>query len=189
MKIVEKTVIFLLLLLPLFTACSESEELSPYHNWEKRNAQYVDSIAGVARDNVGGDWKIVLPVGLDPAVQHPNDNYVYCKVKSAGSGTVSPSYNDTVFVNYRGQLIDGRVFDSTYSGELVPEYETPVETPLSECVQGFVAAVQEMVAGDIWEVYIPSALGYGADDYGVVRENSTLIFTINLVKFFHVGEK
>ena len=51
------------------------------------------------------------------------------------------------------------------------------------------AAVQEMVTGDIWEVYIPSALGYGADDYGVVRENSTLIFTINLVKFFHVGEK
>ena len=151
--------------------------------------QYIDSIAAVAKDNVVGDWKIVLPTGLDPAVEHPTDYYVYCKVKTAGSGTVTPAYNDTVFLNYRGQLINGKIFDTTYSGELVPEYETPVKTSLSEYVPGFVAAVQEMVAGDVWDVYIPSRLGYGADGYGAVCENSTLIFTLNLVKFHHVGEK
>lgn len=94
-------------------------------------------------------------------------------------------YNDNVWVNYSGKLINDKIFDASYSGELNPDYEAPMQLALNECVKGFTTAVQEMVRGDIWEIYIPSTLGYGAIDNGVVPAYSTLIFTVNLVDFSH----
>lgn len=185
MKNIGKLFSLLLLALAGLASCSESDESSEYANWELRNTHYIDSIAVEAAENTNGEWKRFLAMGLDENIEWDNDYYVYCKVKINGTGTEHPMFNDNVWINYSGRLINNKIFDATYSGELNPDYETPVKTPLDECVIGFSTAVQEMVNGDIWEIFIPYRLGYGTTDNGVVQAYSTLIFTVNLVDFSH----
>ncbi len=182
------------LLLPLLAfvalaSCSESDEVSEYADWANKNSAYITSIANEAKNSSTGEWKRILAVGLDPDVEWSDEYYVYCKVLASGTGDETPMSSDVVWVNYSGKLIDGYVFDATYSGELDPEYETPMMLNLDECVPGFSAAVQQMVKGDIWEVTIPADLGYGANDYSHIRPYSTLIFTINLVDFARTEEE
>ena len=113
-------------------SCSETDGTEdPYANWEERNQRYIDSIATVAEANRGngeGQWKIIrsykLPsLGLNETGKIIDN--VYCKIQKVGDGTESPIATDTVAVNYRGQLINGTVFDQSYQGELDPETATP----------------------------------------------------------------
>ncbi len=171
------------------TACDESNEVGEFDNWQQRNTQFIDSIAAVARANAYDDWKVFLAQGLDTAKVWGNEYYVYCRVVEEGSGTAHPLYTDNVVINYSGRLMpsatykDGYIFDSSYSGELDPAFNVPVTLPLSGTVEGFCTAVQQMTDGDIWEVYIPYQLGYGAKGSSGVPAYSTLIFDINLVSF------
>lgn len=185
MKKIGKTILVSLLAIAGFVSCSESDEHSEYANWALRNTQYIDSIAAEAVSNSNGEWKRFLATGLNPEMEWGNEYFVYCKVKSNGTGTFHPLFNDNVWLNYRGSLINKTVFDESYSGELTPDYEAPVELALSECVIGLSTAVQEMVKGDVWDIFIPSTLGYGDYDNGKVPAYSTLIFTVNLVDFSH----
>ena len=171
------------------TSCEESDEAGEFDNWQQRNTQFIDSIAAVARANAYGDWKVFLAQGLDTAKVWGNEYYVYCRVVEEGSGTAHPLYTDNVVINYSGRLIptatykDGYIFDSSYSGELNPAFNVPVTMPLAGTVEGFCTAVQQMTDGDIWEVYIPYQLGYGATGTSGIPAYSTLIFDINLVSF------
>ena len=74
----------------------------------------------------------------------------------AGSGD-SPTANQTVTVHYRGALIDGTVFDSTY------DRDQPTTYPVSGFIPGWSEALQLMKPGAKWEVFIPADLGYGAN--------------------------
>lgn len=172
------------------TSCEELSEAGEFDNWQERNVQFVDSIAAVARANVYDDWKVFLVEGLDTAKVWDNGYYVYCQVIEEGNGTAHPLFTDSVLVNYSGRLIpsatypDGYKFDSSYSGEFNPSFNVPVGMPLSGTVPGFYTAVQEMVAGDIWKVYIPYQLGYGVDGTSGIPGYSTLVFDVNLVSFY-----
>lgn len=182
-----------------FAACDETEEVQEFGNWQERNTLYIDSIANVARTNADGNWKVFLATGLDGTKEWGNEYHVYCNVLQAGNGTVSPTYTDTVLVNYKGRLIpsasypQGYVFDGSYDGTLDPAFDVPVKFSLAGTVQGFSTALQHMVAGttktngDIWRVYIPSNLGYGNNDYSGIPAYSALIFDINLVSFTPAG--
>ena len=171
------------------TSCEESSEAGEFDNWQQRNTQFIDSIAAVARANTYDDWKVFLAQGLDTTKVWDNGYYVYCRVIEEGCGTAHPLYTDNVLVNYRGRLMpsdtykDGYIFDSSYSGELNPAFNVPVTLPLSGTVEGFCTAVQQMTDGDVWEVYIPYQLGYGATGTSGIPAYSTLIFDINLVSF------
>jgi FKBP-type peptidyl-prolyl cis-trans isomerase len=81
-----------------------------------------------------------------------------------------------VRVNYEGTLIDGTVFDSSYSrGE-------PVEFPLSGVIPGWTEGIQLMPVGSTYKLYIPSELAYGTQSPGgVIGPNSTLIFKVELL--------
>lgn len=183
-----KRILFLILpaLLGL-ASCSETDDVVMHDTWAFENQVYLNEIAAEARENASGDWKIFLAYGLDENKAWPVDCYVYCKVKQSGTQPGSPFYNDAVLVNYSGALMNGYIFDRTYTGELVPEKTTPVELQLNDCVAGFITALQEMVRGDIWEIYIPANLGYGSNSTSVPA-GSVLIFTVNLVDFVHYGE-
>ena len=74
----------------------------------------------------------------------------------AGSGD-SPTSNQTVTVHYRGALIDGTVFDSTY------DRDQPTTYPVSGFIPGWSEALQLMKPGARWELFIPAELAYGAD--------------------------
>ena len=189
MKNIRILLTFTLSVLLGLTSCEENTEVGEFDNWQQRNTQFVDSIAAVARANTYGDWKIFLVEGLDTAKQWSNDYYVYCHVLEEGNGTEHPLFTDTVVVNYSGRLMpsatypDGFKFDSSYTGELNPSFNVPVGMPLSGTVPGFYTAIQHMVDGDIWKVYIPYVLGYGAAGSSSIPGYSTLVFDINLVSF------
>lgn len=97
------------------------------------------------------------------------------KIIKAGNGA-KPKATDTVTVNYRGTLIDGKEFDSSYKrGE-------PASFPLNGIVPGWTEALQLMPVGSKWQLFLPSGLAYG--EHGSGREigpNATLVFEVELV--------
>jgi len=97
------------------------------------------------------------------------------KVLNEGSGK-SPTAADSVTVNYRGTLIDGTEFDSSYSrGE-------PATFGLSQVIKGWQEIIPMMKEGSKWQVFIPSKHAYGPRAVGsTIGPNSTLIFEIELL--------
>ena len=176
-------------------SCEDSSEVGEYDNWKERNMAFIDSIASVARADSDGKWKIFSVTGLDENKVWANDVYVYCNILQAGAGTEHPAFNDTIELYYRGRLIPsksypkGYVFDSSYDGELEPEFDPTTKMLLNNTVPGFYTAIQHMVKGDAWRVYIPATLGYGATEKTGIPAYSDLIFDINLISFSHVEKK
>ena len=98
------------------------------------------------------------------------------KVLSEGSGK-SPKATDVVVVNYRGTLINGKEFDSSYKAG------QPIEFPLNRVIPGWTEGVQLMKEGAKFEFFIPSNLAYGPRGAGgVIGPDETLIFEVELLK-------
>jgi FKBP-type peptidyl-prolyl cis-trans isomerase FklB len=97
------------------------------------------------------------------------------KVITKGKGR-SPKAADTVTVNYRGTLIDGSEFDSSYKrGE-------PATFPVNGVIKGWTEALQLMKQGSKWELFIPPVLAYGEKGAGnVIGPNATLVFEVELL--------
>jgi FKBP-type peptidyl-prolyl cis-trans isomerase len=90
-----------------------------------------------------------------------------------------PSQTDIVTVYYKGQLINGKVFDATEPG-------FPAEFPVGNLIAGWTEALQLMREGDHWELVIPATLAYGTRGAGdAVPPNQTLVFDLTLVKVTH----
>ena len=98
------------------------------------------------------------------------------RVIKAGTGMSPQSGNDTVTVSYKGNLIDGKVFDETPPGETI-------DFQAGGLIQGWVIALQMMKEGDEWELVIPAHLGYGDRGAGgVIPPDQTLVFNMVLHK-------
>jgi FKBP-type peptidyl-prolyl cis-trans isomerase len=96
------------------------------------------------------------------------------RVLEEGDGP-TPSLTDTVVVHYKGELIDGKVFDSSYDrGE-------PATFTLDAVIPGWKEALQKMKVGSKWELLIPPGLAYGAQPAGEIPGNSTLRFEVQLL--------
>jgi FKBP-type peptidyl-prolyl cis-trans isomerase len=97
------------------------------------------------------------------------------KVIKQGTGP-KPTASDTVVCNYRGTLIDGKEFDSSYKrGE-------PATFPVGGVIKGWTEALQLMPVGSKYELYIPSELAYGERGAGAdIGPNTTLIFEVELL--------
>ena len=103
------------------------------------------------------------------------DSGLQYKVLKEGTGK-SPKATDVVEVNYEGKLIDGTVFDSSY------ERGEPIEFPLNQVIAGWTEGLQLMKEGGKYEFYIPSDIAYGEAGNAGIEPNSTLIFTVELLK-------
>ena len=100
---------------------------------------------------------------------------VQYKVLSPGTGK-QPTLEDTVVCQYRGTLIDGKEFDSSY------KRGQPATFPVNKVIKGWTEALQLMPVGSKWQVVIPPALAYGERGAGAdIGPNATLIFEIELV--------
>jgi FKBP-type peptidyl-prolyl cis-trans isomerase FklB len=88
----------------------------------------------------------------------------------------SPKATDTVTTHYKGSLIDGTVFDSSYKrGE-------PATFPVSGVIPGWTEALQLMKEGAKWQLFLPSNLAYGEKGAGRdIGPNATLIFEVELI--------
>jgi FKBP-type peptidyl-prolyl cis-trans isomerase FklB len=97
------------------------------------------------------------------------------KILKAGSGP-KPTVSDSVICNYRGTLLDGKEFDSSY------KRGQPATFPVGRVIRGWTEALQLMPVGSKWQLFIPSDLAYGANGAGRdIGPNATLIFEVELI--------
>lgn len=97
------------------------------------------------------------------------------KIITAGKGK-QPTAEDTVTVNYRGTLIDGTEFDSSY------KRNQPATFPVKGVIPGWTEALQLMKEGSKWMLYLPSTIAYGERGAGnMIGPNSALIFEVELL--------
>ena len=116
---------------------------------------------------------------LDANVRKPGVNAlpgIQYRVLKAGKGT-QPDGRDCATVNYKGSLINGKVFDATKPGE-------HATFPVGRLIAGWTEALQLMHEGDEWELVIPSGLAYGkrGAGSGAIPPDQTLIFDVELLK-------
>ena len=97
------------------------------------------------------------------------------KVITPGTGP-KPQASDTVICNYKGTLIDGTEFDSSY------KRGQPATFPVDKVIPGWTEALKLMPAGSKWQLFIPPDLAYGARGPSpLIGVDSTLIFDIELI--------
>jgi len=114
-------------------------------------------------ENKKKDGVVTLPSGLQ------------YKILKAGDGP-KPSAEDTVVCQYRGTLIDGKEFDSSY------KHNQPATFPVNRVIKGWTEALQLMPTGSKWQLFIPPDLGYGDRGAGAdIPPDATLIFEVELV--------
>ena len=106
------------------------------------------------------------------------------KVITQGSGK-TPKATDQVTTHYRGTLIDGTEFDSSY------KRGKPATFAVNQVIPGWTEALQLMKEGDKWQLFIPAKLGYGERGVpgGKIGPNATLIFDIELISVNPVAEE
>jgi FKBP-type peptidyl-prolyl cis-trans isomerase len=97
------------------------------------------------------------------------------KIIKNGTGP-KPKKDQTVTAHYRGTLVDGKQFDSSYDrGE-------PATFHLTGVIPGWTEGIQLMPVGSKWELYIPAKLAYGEQGSGPIGPNEALIFELELLK-------
>jgi FKBP-type peptidyl-prolyl cis-trans isomerase len=113
--------------------------------------------------NKGKEGVTTLPDGLQ------------YKVLTAGTGP-KPTAADSVVCNYKGTLIDGKEFDSSF------KRGQPATFGVGQVIKGWTEALQLMPVGSKWQLFIPSNLGYGERGAGGdIGPNSTLVFEVELL--------
>ncbi len=97
------------------------------------------------------------------------------KIEKEGTGA-KPAATDSVVCNYKGTLIDGTEFDSSY------KRGQPATFGVSQVIKGWTEALQLMPVGSKWQLFIPSTLGYGERGAGgEIGPDATLIFEVELL--------
>ncbi|MBN8713744.1 MAG: FKBP-type peptidyl-prolyl cis-trans isomerase [Xanthomonadales bacterium] len=110
-----------------------------------------------------------------PGVVHLPSGIEYSVLKK-GTGTVKPAVNSRVTVNYRGMLIDGTEFDSTWA------HGAPVSFTVDKVIPGWQDVIPRMRVGDRWKVVIPPQLAYGEEGaLPRIGPNEALVFEIELL--------
>jgi FKBP-type peptidyl-prolyl cis-trans isomerase len=114
-------------------------------------------------ENKSKEGVVALPSGLQ------------YKILTAGTGP-KPTPNDTVTCNYRGTLLNGKEFDSSY------KRGQPASFPVSGVIKGWTEALQLMPVGSKWQLFIPADLAYGDRGAGGdIGPGETLIFEVELI--------
>ena len=109
----------------------------------------------------------------NPGVNALPDGLQYIVITN-GTGAM-PAASDVVTVNYRGTLINGTEFDSSY------KRGQPAQFPVGGVIRGWTEALQKMNVGSKWKLFIPSELAYGENGQRGIPPNSVLIFEVELL--------
>lgn len=133
---------------------------------EKKQAELAKKNTKLSEEFLAGNGKKEGVITTASGLQY--------QVIKEGNGP-KPSATDKVKAIYKGQLINGTVFDDSRG--------QPREFPVSGVVQGWQEALPMMATGSKWKLFVPPSLGYGAMQRGpVIEPNSVLVFEIELVE-------
>ena len=193
------------LLLLLIASCKNSEKVDdPHENWKERNAQWFAEVYDAAQASIAAakaqypngndweehcDWRVFKTLLKSQETQGATTDYIVCKINERGDGDWSAAYTDSVRLYYRGWIMDENypasktnmtVFSQTYYGDFDKTTAAPLAMPVLSTVEGFMTAVQYMVKGDDWMVYIPEQLAYGSTASDAIPAYSTLLYRIRI---------
>lgn len=141
---------------------------------EKLQKEHAARIAAAGQKNLAeGEAFLAENKGKEGVVT--TDSGLQYKVLIEGDGPM-PTATDQVKVNYRGTLIGGKEFDSSY------ERQEPVNFMVGSVIPGWIEALQMMKVGSKYQLFIPPALAYGDQDVSSdIGPNTTLIFEVELL--------
>ncbi len=141
----------------------EQERLMQEAQEHNKELAEINLMAGARflEENEKQEGVITLPSGLQ------------YKVLVEGTGEI-PTLDSNVEVHYRGQLLNGEEFDSSYG-------QDPRIFGVGQLIPGWTEALQLMPVGSKWELYIPADLAYGPNGRGPIEPNSVLIFEMELL--------
>jgi FKBP-type peptidyl-prolyl cis-trans isomerase FkpA/FKBP-type peptidyl-prolyl cis-trans isomerase FklB len=140
---------------------------------EKRQAEQKAESAAAGQTNLVAGQKFLAENAKKEGVQTTASGLQY-KVETMGTGP-KPVVTDTVKVNYRGTLLDGTEFDSSYARN------EPISFGLNRVIAGWTEGVQLMPVGSKFTFYIAPDLAYGEGGGGPIPPNSTLVFEVELL--------
>jgi FKBP-type peptidyl-prolyl cis-trans isomerase FklB len=126
-----------------------------------------------AKNKTEGDAFLAANKGKEGVVTLPSG--LQYKILTAGTGP-KPTASDSVVCNYRGTLINGTEFDSSY------KRGQPATFGVGQVIKGWTEALQLMPVGSKWQLFIPASLAYGERGAGAeIGPDSTLIFEVELL--------
>lgn len=142
---------------------------------QRMQAKQIADMLKKAKDNQEAGQKFLAENGKKPGVVTTASGLQY-QVITEGKGA-KPKASDVVRVNYKGTLLDGKTFDSTY------ERNEPAMFQLQQVVPGWQEGIALMPVGSKYRFWIPSKLGYGEQGTpgGPIGPNATLVFEVELL--------
>lgn len=179
--------------------------------WFEDTVQLARQAIAKAKADYGEDewqdhcqWRMYKSLLKTSASSGPVTDSICVRIISRGEdkdSKGSPSFTDSAYVNYRGWIMPvynyngngsemsmiQEMFDTSYYGEFNPETAAPTLMSIKGLIEGFSTALQYMVEGDDWMVFMPYTLAYGSQGSGKIRGYSTLQFRMNMVKWFESG--
>jgi len=162
-------------------ALSQAEMQKVYSDWQQRmRAKQLAKQKKEAAENLAAGTAFLEANKAKQGVKVLPSGLQY-KVITEGTGN-TPTADDKVKTNYRGTLIDGTEFDSSY------KRNKPAEFRVKGVIKGWTEALQLMKEGGKWELYIPANLAYGERGRPGIPPNSTLVFEIELIEIVKPAE-
>jgi FKBP-type peptidyl-prolyl cis-trans isomerase FkpA/FKBP-type peptidyl-prolyl cis-trans isomerase FklB len=142
---------------------------------QKMQAKQIAKMMADAKANLEAGQKFLAENAKKPGV-HTTASGLQYQVITEGKGP-KPKAGDVVRVHYKGALLDGKTFDSSY------DRGQPVVFPIEQVVPGWQEGLQLMPVGSKYKLWIPANLGYGEKGTpgGPIGPNSTLVFDLELI--------
>lgn len=180
--------------------------------WFENVADSARTAIAAAKAQYGDEWEDHCQWRMIKSLQRSEDTHgpitdsIICKIVPSELGTVKgtkpANYTDYVQLHYRAWLMPSEyisednvtkeekmaVFSQSYYGDFNPATAVPVTMSVANLIEGFQTALQNMVEGDEWYVYIPQQLAYGSEESSAVPAYSTLLYLIKLVGIYETED-
>lgn len=143
---------------------------------EKMQAKQIAKMMAESKKNLADGQTFLAANAKKPDIKTTASGLQY-QVLTEGKGA-KPKATDAVRVHYKGTLLDGKTFDSSY------DRNEPAVFPLNQVAPGWSEGVQLMPVGSKYKLWIPSSLGYGEKGTpgGPIPPNATLVFEVELLE-------